>query len=203
MGRRDPRGVPIEMYDLYYAGWEDQPILADFTPIYLMYKHALDGIQAYNPDAKMIVCVRDPVERAMSAFFYTKAFHGKDDALDYFAPELDGFNMEQSTSDVWFSAKSLLRQSFYRDDIAALKERFSQVLIVNFAEFADLAALNERVCAFVGIKPGETHWASPEKGTINSAPKDTGARVEQAKADLTAFFADDRRRLKDDFGVDV
>ena len=72
-----PKGFGHETYEMYYFGWTNQPILTDFSPTYLRYRHALDGVLDYNPDAKIIICLRDPVERALSAYFYTMPQRGR------------------------------------------------------------------------------------------------------------------------------
>lgn len=42
--------------------------LADGTPIYIYWPHALELLKAHNPDIKIIISLRHPVERAYSAW---------------------------------------------------------------------------------------------------------------------------------------
>lgn len=55
-------------YAPYHAQFEiDGPaICGEATPIYLYWPNALQRIAAYNPDIRLIVMLRDPVERAWS-----------------------------------------------------------------------------------------------------------------------------------------
>ncbi|ALS99247.1 sulfotransferase family protein [Lacimicrobium alkaliphilum] len=49
-------------------GYQNQPIVCDATPI-TVYKHAfLQDCVAWNPDARYILMLRDPVERAISHY---------------------------------------------------------------------------------------------------------------------------------------
>ena len=54
-------------YDRYHALFPDDALVnAEATPIYLYWPHALARIRAYHPAMKIVVILRDPVERAWS-----------------------------------------------------------------------------------------------------------------------------------------
>lgn len=56
-------------YDLYHAMYTPQALslcTGDVTPIYLYRADCLPAIQQYNPDMKLIVLLRNPVDRAYS-----------------------------------------------------------------------------------------------------------------------------------------
>ncbi|RYG21799.1 MAG: sulfotransferase, partial [Burkholderiales bacterium] len=56
-------------YGPYHAQFETADPIAlrgEATPIYLYWPHSLERIAAYNPDIRLIVMLRDPVERAWS-----------------------------------------------------------------------------------------------------------------------------------------
>lgn len=55
-------------YGPYHAQFDDAgpAIRGEATPIYLYWPHALERIAAYNPQMRLIVMLRDPVERAWS-----------------------------------------------------------------------------------------------------------------------------------------
>ena len=55
-------------YAPYHAqfDWGPDAIRGEATPIYLYWPRSLDRIAAYNPSVKLIVMLRDPVERAWS-----------------------------------------------------------------------------------------------------------------------------------------
>jgi hypothetical protein len=55
-------------YDAYHAqfDWSRPAIRGEATPIYLYWPRALERIAAYNPKIKLIIMLRDPVERAWS-----------------------------------------------------------------------------------------------------------------------------------------
>jgi len=55
-------------YDAYHTqfDWSAPAIRGEATPIYLYWPRSLERIAAYNRDVKLIVMLRDPVERAWS-----------------------------------------------------------------------------------------------------------------------------------------
>jgi hypothetical protein len=195
-----PGGVPLEMYDLFYTGWRGEKILTDFSPVYLMHRHAMRGVAAYNPNAKIIICLRDPVERAISAFFYTRPYHRSNSALDYYSPVLRQWSLELHADEKWYSPSSLLRQSFYSEDLRYVYSLFENVLIVNFWEFADLPALNKKVCSFVGVDVDSIKHAL-EGRNINSSKKDKNDELFRAEETLAGFFAEEKARLSSEFNI--
>lgn len=55
-------------YGPYHAqfDWTAPGLKGEATPIYIYWPHSLERIAAYNPDMRLIVMLRDPVERAWS-----------------------------------------------------------------------------------------------------------------------------------------
>lgn len=55
-------------YESYHAqfDWTRPAIRGEATPIYLYWPRSLERIAAYNPDMRLIVVLRDPVDRAWS-----------------------------------------------------------------------------------------------------------------------------------------
>lgn len=45
----------------------------DATPIYIYYPHCIDYLRSYNPNAKIIVILRNPIERAISHYAMEKS----------------------------------------------------------------------------------------------------------------------------------
>ena len=61
-----------ELLDEYYGGYfrhaSGEPCLGEATPIYLFLPAAAAEISTWNPDIKLLVILRDPVERAISHY---------------------------------------------------------------------------------------------------------------------------------------
>ena len=61
-----------KLLDEHYGGFfgyaHSEQCLGEATPIYLLLPHAAAEIQAWNPEIKLLVILRDPVERAISHY---------------------------------------------------------------------------------------------------------------------------------------
>ena len=60
----------IDSYRQMFADVENQKAIGEATPLYLYYGQSRDRIKKYVPDAKLIVMLRDPVERAFSNYVW-------------------------------------------------------------------------------------------------------------------------------------
>ncbi len=71
----------IEWYKRHFDHCTGEKVRGEFSPKYLAEDDAAEKIHAYFPNAKIIVCLRDPIERFASAAYY-RAATGREDALD-------------------------------------------------------------------------------------------------------------------------
>lgn len=64
----------IEMFhnDYIEEGYKDQKIIIQGSVQYMFYQNAIDRLFEFDPDAKLIVVLRNPTERAFSAYKYAK-----------------------------------------------------------------------------------------------------------------------------------
>lgn len=69
--------VQRERLDQFYAGYfqhyDGEALRGESTPAYLFHPTALSEIKRYNPDMKLIVLLRDPIERALSHYAMERA----------------------------------------------------------------------------------------------------------------------------------
>ena len=61
----------LEWYQSCFAGARPEQQCGDITPYYLFHPTAPERIKAVAPDAKLIVLLRDPVERTLSGLFHS------------------------------------------------------------------------------------------------------------------------------------
>lgn len=67
-----PQPRTIEEYELLFANATTQHAVGEVTPLYLYHPLTAGKIHEYIPDVKIIVCLRNPVERAYSAFQFER-----------------------------------------------------------------------------------------------------------------------------------
>ena len=57
-----------EEYRGYFRDCREDQIAGDFSPSYLIHEEAAQRIREFEPEARIIVCLRDPVDRAISHY---------------------------------------------------------------------------------------------------------------------------------------
>lgn len=62
----------IESYKALYQGVQQETAIGDATVLYLYFPKAADRIQYYIPEAKMIIILRNPIDRLYSHFLMVK-----------------------------------------------------------------------------------------------------------------------------------
>lgn len=57
-------------YESFFSGWRGQPVVGEATPEYLMTPRSAEQICRYVPEVKAIVQLRNPIDRAYSAYWH-------------------------------------------------------------------------------------------------------------------------------------
>jgi hypothetical protein len=68
--RQPPRFANIEEYCALFEGVQGETAIGEATPLYIYAPGTPERIQRYVPDAKLVVLLRNPADRAYSAFLY-------------------------------------------------------------------------------------------------------------------------------------
>ena len=198
-----------------YAGYgaparsERQRIAIDGTPAYLFWPHALERMRAYRPDMRLIVSLRDPIERAFS---HWAMYFGKLPSFPSFSDLAQGPSRKallDRIPDGWnhlqMRRRSLIPRGLYGSQVQRGLEFFApdQWLFLDFHEFAsDHRATLDRTTQFLGLT---TFSREPRLRVIQStrtdlvAPPPTAADVSR----LAELYADDLDLLTRLTGLDV
>jgi hypothetical protein len=152
-------------------------ITGEASPSYLLHPLAPRRIRAEYPGVKLIVALRDPVDRAYSHYQLSKRM-GKEDlpfeqALDREAERLDG-TLERFTSDEHHKSAAYWNQSYvtrgmYADQLRRWLDVFprEQFLVIGSEGlFADPPGVMREVYAWLGV---EAHILAEYK-KVNMAP---------------------------------
>ncbi len=100
----------------------DQIAVGEASPIYLYDFKSPERIEAYIPSAKLIVILRDPIERAYSNFLH----HIRDD-LETTTDFLEAVALEESRiADNWWWGFHYVRSGFYHEQLKRYFERFDR-----------------------------------------------------------------------------
>lgn len=146
----------VDWYREQFAGAGDETHVAEGTVHYLNFPTALDRIAEVLPAAKIIVCVRNPVERAYSSYRHL-----------YFRLATEHRTFEQAIEDELRDARDLpgpgpcdygdlgyLNQGHYAEQIDRVLERFPReqlhVVLLDDLEAAPREAF-QAACRFLAI----------------------------------------------------
>jgi hypothetical protein len=190
-------------YGAYHAGFPafDGRLRGEATPIYLYWRRSLERIAAYNPAMKLIVVLRDPVERAWSHWKMefargaeTKPFAWciREGRQRLFDAEPWGFHREFS----------YVERGFYGEQLAHAFGLFAreQVLVLRSDDLrADPGKALAAVRALLRLPRGE---APAPRDVHVGRQMNYGAELSQADvAHLRRVYARDQARLADLTGV--
>ncbi|BDW83637.1 hypothetical protein MACH24_30750 [Erythrobacter sp. Dej080120_24] len=122
----------------------------DATPLYLYcHEHAIPAIQADNPDAKIIIILRNPADRAFSNYnhnvkdgFETRSFS---ECID---------NWEETETFPLHPFYHYVRAGFYDAQVVAYQAAFEHVKIITYDRVVnDIHLVLNEIANFLGIAP--------------------------------------------------
>jgi hypothetical protein len=183
-------------YHANFAPFDGRP-RGEATPIYLYWPNSLERIAAYNPAMRLIVMLRDPVQRAWSHWKMefargaeTKPFSWciREGRQRLFDAEPWGFHREQS----------YVERGFYGEQIARLYELFprDQVLVRRAEDLrTDPATTLPLVREFLGLPAGPA--PRPREVHVGRDMDYGAALTSDDVAYLRGVYARDAERLAD------
>lgn len=145
-------------YDRYHRHFPapDGRLRGEATPIYSYWPNALERIAAYNPAARLILVLRDPVERAWS---HWKMEYARGAETQPFAWCIREGRQRLFAADPWGHHRvfSYVERGFYAEQVARIDTLFprDQLLILTAETLRQQpAAALDRVRGFLGLPPG-------------------------------------------------
>jgi hypothetical protein len=140
-------------YEALFDGARGDQIKGESTPFYLYNRDSQLRIKQLIPDAKMIVVLRDPVERAHSNWthLWSAGLDPSGDFLDACAKE------DQRIAAGWADFWRYIGLGMYGEQLSHLYTIFGreQVLLFKYRELlTDPVPVLNRACDFLGVRPG-------------------------------------------------
>lgn len=196
MAKGNGTGKELHYFDRFWAGADEERMIADYhrlfprpegkiagewTPRYLSDFWALGMLHRAAPDARILVMLRDPVERFLSGLAHARQrWESAGAALE----------LAEATEALW--------RGFYFQQLRRLFELYprEQVLVLQFERC--LAAPEEelrRTTDFLGLEP---HAEVPERLSHHQTPRAKGKKIElteRLRTELVARYREDVERL--------
>ena len=136
-------------------------VRGEITPYYLFHPHAAERIHALLPQARLIVLLRDPVERTLSQYFHARRLGFENlslaEALAREDDRLEGRSTALGTPgavDTNHQRHSYLSRSRYEEQLPRYQQLFDpeQLLIMRSEDLRDQPEQSlERVTRFLGL----------------------------------------------------
>ena len=190
-------------YDLYHRHFPapDGRLRGEATPIYSYWPGSIERIAAYNPAARLILLLRDPVQRAWS---HWKMEYARGAETEPFAWCVRQGRQRLFAAEPWGHHRvfSYVERGFYAEQVARIDALFPRdqllILTAEALRHAPAAALDQ-VRAFLGLAPGP-----PATARIAHQGRDLDYGSELTSQDiahLRAVYAADAERLAARTGV--
>lgn len=172
-------------------------ITGDCTPDTCFFPEAVERLHAYNPDALLVMLVRDPVYRALSHYWMEVHRCHEDRPI-----EAALWRSEDEVASSWWNREvfSYRQRGRYAEQVGKILSLYpkEQLLLVRTKDLAvDPRGTTESVCDFLGLPmsyedyPFQYHFVR----SYPEAPREVIERLEEE-------FAPWNRRLLRDYGVD-
>lgn len=169
------------------------------TPIYAYWEPAAERIHRYNPAMKLIVLLRDPVERAYS--HWSMEFGRGRETLEFAAAIREGRSRFAGDQHGWFS---YVERGLYSEQVERLQSWFGSEQLL-FQRTEDLRERHEatldRMCAFLGV---DRFVAYPRADSILPVERvSVPPPLPDDLAYLRAFYRADIERTEARTGLDL
>lgn len=188
-------------YSVYHSFFEpesDQRLAGEATPIYMYWEPAAKRIWEYNPGMKIIVILRNPIDRAYSHWNMERSRNA--DLLPFWDAIRNEPDRCREALPFQHRVYSYIDRGFYTHQLRRLWHYFSKerVLILRNESLRERPAetLNT-VCGFLGTAP----FAAVENQDVFSIPYESGISSE-ARDYLRFVFEHEIRELERTLGWD-
>jgi hypothetical protein len=193
-----------EWYAAQFEGWSGEPIVGEATPAYMMYRRReptrpARRIQRFDREMRLIAVLRNPVDRAYSAFVH----HMKKERIPPDTGLLEYVRGVRPHDD----PLNLISGGWYFASLRPFEKRFKSRLLVILHDDVktDPVGVYESALRHVGA---ESSFLPPELGEVrynNNPPKASGLQdgtggymplTDDQRGELYGYFRDDVHKLQ-------
>lgn len=185
--------ISKDLYSLYFMGRATEEHVCEISPYYLTQDGVAAQIYSMLGPIRIIIQIRDPVERFMSHFRHHYDLHKIEDFGNYAEMATSNIRLpEINRSHNWFSPAKALAQSLYYDAIKNYVEIFGadNVLIIDYPELEKPERICRAISGFLDV-----YVASPSVTVSNASRKFDGELNPVHVQQLVEFFGDDYDRV--------
>ena len=192
------RPVDYELLHKHFPPLPSSTLAGECTPIYIYWKPAMERIWKYNPQIKLLMILRNPVDRAF-AHWNMQRFKGRE-PLDFLDAVKEEKNRAKEVAPLQSRPYSYVNRGLYATQVERVFHFFSreQVKVIKFEQFRDKnrEAIAE-IFHFLDVRP----FAWLRNKDRNIVPYEREVSPEERKH-LYTIFAEDIAKLEEMLGWD-
>lgn len=184
--------VDYELLHRHFPRVSGSVIAGECTPVYIYWKPAIERIWNYNPKIKLLILLRNPIDRAF-AHWNMQRFK-KREPLDFLDALKEEEKRTQEAAPLQSRRFSYVDRGFYCEQLERVFKYFSraQVKVIKFDEFREKNRETlESVFQFLGVRA----FAVPRNKDRNIVPYER-AIAHQEKKYLYGVFAEEIVKLE-------
>jgi sulfotransferase family protein len=192
------RPVDYELLHCHFPRVRETAIAGECSPIYIYWKPAIERIWKYNPEIKLLIILRNPVDRAF-AHWNMQRFKGRE-SLDFLDAIREEKNRSREAAPLQSRRFSYADRGFYSEQLERVFKFFpkAQVKVTKFEDFLDKKQETlDFVFRFLGVRP----LAGLQNKDRNVVPYERAITAEERKH-LYGLFAEDIAKLEQMLGWD-
>lgn len=185
----------IRKYNKYFKRGDSKKIWGEMTPIYMYWTNCFERIKKYNSEMKIIMCLRNPVNRAYSQW-NMEVRNGFEDLGFIEAVKKEIAELEASKGAYQSRVRSYMSRGLYVSQVQRAMEIFphENIKVVKYENYKDNQfEVLEDICNFLEVK----EFKRPvERITSNKLEYKRKITEEEFNCHLP-LFADDIERLEE------
>jgi hypothetical protein len=146
--------VDYELLHEHFPPVAPSTIAGECTPIYMYWKPAMERVWKYNPDIKLLMILRNPIDRAF-AHWNMQRFKGRE-SLDFLDAIKEEKNRAREATPLQSRRYSYVDRGFYAEQLERVFQYFprEQVKVIKFEEFQGKKSETlDAIFRFLGLEP--------------------------------------------------
>ena len=190
----------IDWYSNHFKDAKWYQKIGDITPYYLYHPKAAERIKKVLPKAKLVVLLRDPVERTISQIFHAKR-HGYEKLSIQEALNAEKRRLETNDSNS-HQKHSYVDRSKYIEQLDRFERQYTKkniLVLKSETFFQNTERTYDEIQDFIGVKRTKNTW----KGLKANAGENESKKIDhEIRLRLRKELAETATKIKQRYGID-
>ena len=198
----NPNGISFHEYLNYFIGARRDQQIGEISPAYLSTERSLKRLITLLPTVKIIITLREPIERCISQYKHHSNNHSYNDINQYFRDGIQQIKDDSVPPNDWYTPGKNILQSCYSTGVEQLLDHYTpeKVFMVDYAHLRqDFERVMKDLFDFLEVDTN----IPVETKRQNVSHKTEQILEEEVKEQLMEFFEPDSSRVKELTGINL